>query len=83
MDEHQVPKIVFIGMLNLNLITILYIAGIIMASLLGYAQEDSGNGYPAVWKPAVVSLYSNGKQFLGLFQNWDGDYSQPFDYLYS
>ena len=41
MDEHQVPKIVFIGMLNLNLITILYIAGIIMASLLGYAQEGT------------------------------------------
>ncbi len=41
MDDNKVPKMIFFGMLNLNLIIILYIAMIITSSLLGYAQENT------------------------------------------
>ncbi|MDE7444592.1 MAG: sensor histidine kinase [Lachnospiraceae bacterium] len=41
MDDNKVPKMIFFGMLNLNLIIILYIAMIITVSLLGYAQENT------------------------------------------
>lgn len=41
MDDNKVPKMIFLGMLNLNLIIILYIAMIITVSLLGYAQEST------------------------------------------
>ncbi|MBD5546252.1 MAG: sensor histidine kinase [Lachnospiraceae bacterium] len=41
MDDNKVPKMIFLGMLNLNLIIILYIAMIITVSLLGYAQENT------------------------------------------
>lgn len=41
MDDNKVPKMIFFGMLNLNLIIILYIAMIITVSLFGYAQENT------------------------------------------
>lgn len=41
MDDNRGPRIVFLGMLNLNLIIIFYIAGVIIVSLLGYARENT------------------------------------------
>lgn len=72
MDDHQVPKMVFAGMLNLNLIIILYIAGIITASLLGYARENTALSFlqqvrsmPFVpWKIPVTVLLLFGSLLL-------------------
>lgn len=64
MDEHQIPGKIYTGMLNLNLIIILYIAGIIMAALSGYAQEGTALSFlqqlrsvPMVpWKLPVILI---------------------------
>ncbi|MBD5395270.1 MAG: sensor histidine kinase [Lachnospiraceae bacterium] len=64
MDDHQVPGMIYVRMLNLNLIIILYMAGIITAALLGYAQEGSAlqflqqiRSVPVVpWKLPVTVL---------------------------
>lgn len=41
MDENRIPDILFAWMLNLNLIIILYIAGIMAHGLLGYVHENT------------------------------------------
>lgn len=41
MNENHMPNIIFTWMLNLNLIIILYIAGIMTVSLLGYVHENT------------------------------------------
>lgn len=74
MDENQVPKKVFFGMLNLNLIIILYIAGIITVSLLGYVHENTALSFlqqvhsiPVVpWKIPVTVILLFGSLLLFL-----------------
>lgn len=74
MNNSQMPKMVFFGMLNLNLITIFYISGVIAAGLSGYARENTAVSFlqqvhsmPMVpWKIPVtaVLLFSSLVLFL-------------------
>lgn len=41
MDENRAPDMVFKGMMQLNLVIILYIAGLMSASLAGYVHENT------------------------------------------
>ena len=41
MDDYKTSRVIFLGMLNLNLIIILYIAGILSITLFGYVQENT------------------------------------------
>lgn len=74
MNERQVPGIVFAGMLNLNLIIILYIAGTITVSLFGCAQDNTAltflqqvRGMPMIpWKIPVAALLLFGSLTLFL-----------------
>ncbi len=75
MNDNQAPKMVFLGMLNLNFIIILYMTIIITVSLFGYAQESTAltflqqvRSMPIVpWKIPVVVLLLFGSLFLFLF----------------
>lgn len=68
MDSHRAPRVVFLGMVNLNLIIILYIAGIMTATLLGYVQENTALSFlqqirsvPVVpWKIPVTAVFLFG-----------------------
>ncbi len=74
MKENQVPNMVFIWMLNLNLLMILYITGIMAASLSGYVHENTARDFLQTvshmnlepWKipVAAVLLYGSLLFFL-------------------
>ena len=75
MDDNKVPKMIFFGMLNLNLIIILYIAMIITVSLLGYAQENTALSFlqqvrsvPFIpWKTPVLVVLLFGSMVFFLW----------------
>lgn len=74
MEENREPNIIFAWMLNLNLIIILYIAGIMASSLQGYVHENTALEFlqqvnsvtTAPWKipVAAVLLYVSLVLFL-------------------
>lgn len=74
MNNSQMPKMVFFGMLNLNLIIILYISGVIAAGLSGYARENTAvfflqqvRSMPMVpWKIPVTAALLFGSLILFL-----------------
>ena len=74
MEENRVPNIIFAWMLNLNLIIILYIAGIMAGGLLGYVHENTALEFMqqidsvtmAPWKIPVMAVLLYGSLVLFL-----------------
>lgn len=74
MDENRISNSIYTGMLNLNLIIILYMAGIMAACLFGYVHENTalsflqqvGSIAMAPWKIPVVSVLLYGSLVLFL-----------------
>ncbi len=64
MEEHRIPDMIFKGMLQLNLAIILYIAGLMSASLTGYIHENTALDFlqrvrtitAVPWKISVAAL---------------------------
>lgn len=75
MDDKGVPRKIFFGMLNLNLIIIFYAAIMIMAGLYGYVHENTAlsflkqvHGMPFVpWKIPVMVVLLFGSLFFFLY----------------
>lgn len=74
MDENRISNSIYAGMLNLNLIIILYIAGIMAACLLGYVHGNTALSFlqqvssitMAPWKIPVLSVLLYGSLVLFL-----------------
>lgn len=74
MNDNRAPKVFFFGMLNLNLIIILFIAGVMTAGLYGYAEENTAISFlqqvhsmpMAPWKIPVTVLLLYGSLVLFL-----------------
>lgn len=74
MDDNQMSKMVFLGMVNLNFIIIFYIAGIITVSLFGHVQENTAlfflqqvRNMPVIpWKIPVTVVLLFGSLLLFL-----------------
>ena len=74
MDENRISNSIYAGMLNLNLIIILYMAGIMAACLFGYVHENTalsflqqvGSITMAPWKIPVLSVLLYGSLVLFL-----------------
>lgn len=74
MDENRISDRIYTGMLNLNLIIILYIAGIMAACLFGYVHENTALSFlqrvesitMTPWKILVLSVLLYGSLVLFL-----------------
>lgn len=74
MEENRIPNIIYTWMLNLNLVIILYIAGIMTAGLLGHVHENSALAFMqqidgvtmTPWKIPVTAVLLYGSLVLFL-----------------
>lgn len=53
-DENRAPDLIFKGMLQLNLVIVLYIAGLMAASLIGYVHEGSAQVF--LQKVSIITI---------------------------